>query len=188
MLISLLRLFYNRHIVIRHSADLVARGNIMNIPVALIIGLIAGTALTAAAMVLTMRSKMVVPERSSESFEATCEAVEKVVPAAEGWSFPMDSFDMAAKLEAKGGLPDNVKRIRLYFICNSKVAKVVLGAQPKLSAIMPCTWSVYELDDGSVWVSHMNIALMSKMMGGVVGSSMARVAEADDSFLSQVLH
>lgn len=160
----------------------------MNMPVALIIGLVAGVFLTAVTMVLIMRSKMVVPERSAKSFEATCEAVEKVVPGADGWSFPMESFDMAAKLKAKGGLPDNVNRIRLYFICNPKVAKVVLAAQPKLSAIMPCTWSVYELDDGSVWVSHMNIALMSKMMGGVVGSSMASVAEADDRFLSQVLH
>jgi uncharacterized protein (DUF302 family) len=160
----------------------------MNMPVALLVGLVAGIILTVVAMVLTMRSKMVVPERSSRSFEATCEAVENVVPSAEGWSFPMESFDMSAKLEEKGGLPNNVKRIRLYFICNAKVAKVVLGAQPKLSAIMPCTWSVYELDDGSVWVSHMNIALMSKMMGGVVGSSMASVAEADDRFLGQVLH
>jgi uncharacterized protein (DUF302 family) len=160
----------------------------MNIPVALTVGLIAGILLTAAAMVLTMRSKMVVPKRSSKSFEATCETIEKVVPTAEGWSFPMESFDMSAKLEAKGGLPDDVQRIRLFFTCNAKVAKVVLGAQPKLSAIMPCTWSVYELEDGSVWVSHMNIGLMSKMMGGVVGSSMAGVAKADDQFLRRVLH
>jgi len=156
-------------------------------PVALIIGLIAGVFVTAVATVLAMRSKMVVPERSSRSFEATCEAVERVVPAADGWSFPMESFDMSAKLEAKGGLPDNVKRIRLYFICNPKVAKIVLGAEPKLSAIMPCTWSVYELGDASVWVAHMNIGLMSKMMGGVVGSSMAGVAAADADFLHQVL-
>jgi uncharacterized protein (DUF302 family) len=156
-------------------------------PVALIIGLVSGVFLTAVATVLAMRSKMVVPERSSKSFEATCEAVEKVVPAADGWSFPMDSFDMSAKLEAKGGLPDNVKRIRLYFMCNPKIAKIVLGAEPKLSAIMPCTWSVYELSDGSVWVAHMNIGLMSKMMGGVVGRSMAGVAAADEDFLHQVL-
>ncbi len=165
----------------------VSRESSMNIPVALIIGLIAGIFVTAVVMVLTMRSKMVVPEPSSKSFEATCEAIEQVVPGADGWSFPMESFDMSTKLEAKGGLPENVKRIRLYFMCNPKVAKVVLGAEPKLSAIMPCTWSVHELADGSVWVSHMNISLMSKMMGGVVGRSMAGVAEADDGFLHQVL-
>jgi len=159
----------------------------MSVPVALIIGLAAGIFVAAAAMVVTMRSKMVVPERSSKSFEATCEAIEQVVPAAEGWSFPMESFDMSMKLAAKNGLPENVKRIRLYFMCNPKVAKSVLGAEPKLSAIMPCSWSVYELSDGSVWVSHMNIGLMSKMMGGVVGTSMAGVAEADQRFLEHIL-
>jgi uncharacterized protein (DUF302 family) len=159
----------------------------MNMPIALIIGFVAGVVITLVATVMMMRSKMVVPERSSKSFEATCEAIEEVVPAAEGWSFPMESFDMSAKLSAKGGLPAKVKRIRLYFMCNAGVAKVVLGAEPKLSAIMPCSWSVYELADGSVWVSHMNIDLMSKMMGGVVGKAMSGVAEADKGFLHQAL-
>ena len=85
------------------------------------------------------------------------------------------------------GCPENVKRIRLYFMCNPKVAKVVLGAEPKLSAIMPCSWSVYELTDGTVWVSHMNIDLMAKMMGGVVGRAMGGVAKADEGFLKDVL-
>lgn len=159
----------------------------MSISVAMIIGFISGIMLAVAAMVVTMRSKMVVPERSSKSFEATCEAIERVVPGAEGWSFPMESFDMSTKLEAKSGLPDNVRRIRLFFMCNPKVAKTVLGAEPKLSAIMPCSWSVYELQDGTVWVSHMNINIMSKMMGGVVGSAMGGVAEADRHFLEQIL-
>ena len=160
----------------------------MNIPIALIIGIVAGILITIVAVVITMRSQMVVPERSSKSFEATCKAIEDVVPGTEGWSFPMESFDMSAKLAAKGGLPDNVKQIRLYFMCNPEVAKVVLGAEPKLSAIMPCSWSVYELTDGSVWVSHMNISMMAKMMGGVVGRSMGDVAEVDERFLEQVLH
>ncbi|HSN54104.1 MAG TPA: DUF302 domain-containing protein [Candidatus Sulfomarinibacteraceae bacterium] len=160
----------------------------MNVPIAVVIGFVVGAVATAVAVVLVMRSSMVVPEPSSRSFEATCEAIEKVVPGAEGWSFPMESLDMGAKLAAKNAMPDNVKRIRLYFMCNPQVAKVVLGANPKLSAIMPCSWSVYELADGSVWVAHMNIGLMAKMMGGVVGSSMAEVAATDERFLEAVLH
>lgn len=159
----------------------------MNLPVALSIGVLAGISMSIIAGVAVMRRHMIVPERSSKSFEATCEAVEKVVPAGEGWSFPMESFDMGAKLAAKSGLPENVKKIRLFFMCNPAVARVVLGAEPKLSSIMPCSWAVYELADGSVWVSHMNIGLMSKMMGGVVGTSMAGVAEADRAFLAKVL-
>lgn len=160
----------------------------MNIWVALLIGGVFGVLITMSAVVMIMRSSMIVPEKSSRSFEQTCSAIEEVVPGADGWSFPMESFDMSAKLAAKDAMPDNVKRIRLYFMCNPKVAKTVLGANPKLSAIMPCSWSVYELSDGSVWVSHMNISMMAKMMGGVVGSSMGEVAKTDEGFLEAVLH
>jgi hypothetical protein len=34
----------------------------------------------------------------------------------------------------------------------------------------------------------MNIDLMAKMMGGVVGTSMGEVAKVDERFLEQVLH
>jgi uncharacterized protein (DUF302 family) len=94
---------------------------------------------------------------------------------------------MSAKLAEKGALPDNVKRIKLYFVCSPPIAKRVLGDTPKLSAIMPCSWSVYELSDGSVWLSHMNIAMMSKMMGGVVGQAMSEVAAADARFMEKIL-
>jgi len=160
----------------------------MNITIALILGFILGIVTAIIAVVRTMRSSMVVPEQSSNSFEATCAAIEKVVPGNEGWSFPMESFDMSAKLASKDAMPANVKRIRLYFMCNPKVAKTVIGANPKLSAIMPCSWSVYELTDGSTWVSHMNIGMMAKMMGGVVGESMGGVAEDDERFLKAILH
>jgi uncharacterized protein (DUF302 family) len=160
----------------------------MNIPIALVVGFVLGIITAVIAMVLTMRSSMVVPEQSSKSFEATCAAIEEVVPGNDGWSFPIESFDMSAKLAAKNAMPDNVKRIRLYFMCKPQVAKAVLGANPKLSAIMPCSWSVYELSDGSVWVSHMNIGMMAKMMGGVVGDSMGGVAKDDERFLEAILH
>ena len=159
----------------------------MNIPIALIAGLPGWSPFTAIAVVMMMRSSMIVPERSSKTFDATCAAIEEVVPGTAGWSFPMESLDMSAKLAAKNAMPDNVKKIRLYFMCNPMVAKTVLGANPKLSAIMPCSWSVYELNDGSVWVSHMNISMMAKMMGGVVGQSMGEVAKTDDRFLESVL-
>lgn len=160
----------------------------MIVAIALIAGFTAGVVLTAVVVVMVMRSSMIVPERSSKSFEDTCSSIEDVVPGTEGWSFPMESLDMSAKLAAKDSMPENVTRIRLYFMCNPGVAKRVLGANPKLSAIMPCSWSVYELADGSVMVAHMNISMMAKMMGGVVGESMGQVAKTDDRFLESVLH
>jgi uncharacterized protein (DUF302 family) len=159
----------------------------MTLVLGIVVGLIAGIVVVVVVMVSVMRSKMVVPERSARSYEETCAAVESEVAAADGWSFPMESFDMAAKLAEKGALPDTITRIRLYFVCSPKIAKRVLGDTPKLSAIMPCSWSVYELADGSVWLAHMNIAMMSKMMGGEVGAAMSEVAAADERFMEGIL-
>jgi len=162
------------------------------VPVALILGVFTGVVLTALLVVGMMRKKMVVPERSARNFEETCAAIEKAVPALEGWSFPHDTLDMYAKLEAKGMAPDgvkqiSVKQIRVYFVCNPGLAKRVLTDSPQMSAIMPCSWSVYELDDGSVRVSKMNIGMMSKMFSGEVKSAMGDVAVADERFITEVL-
>ena len=151
------------------------------------IGVIIGLIAAAAIGVSVMRSKMVVPERSAHSFDETCARVERVVEDAAGWSFPRPSFDMSVKLAEKDALPANIRRIRLYSVCSPPVAARVLGDTPKLSAIMPCSWSVYELADGSVWLSHMNTAMMSRVMGGVVGEAMGIVARADADFMSKIL-
>jgi len=155
--------------------------------VMLLVGVAVGVVVTGLCAKSMMRSKMVVPEKSTHSFDETCARVEKTVGDADGWSFPVDSFDMSAKLSEKNALPGNLKRIRQYYVCSPPIAKQVLGDSPHLSAIMPCTWAVYEKTDGSVWLSKMNIPMMSKVMGGVVGESMAVVAEAEAGFSEQVL-
>lgn len=156
-------------------------------PVLLVVGVAIGVVVAGLLAKSMMRSKMVVPERSAHSFDETCARVEQTVGDADGWSFPMAAFDMSAKLAEKNALPDNVRRIKQYFVCSPPVAKRVLGDSPHLSAIMPCTWAVYEKADGSVWLSKMNIPMMSKVMGGVVGRSMAVVADAEAGFMAKVL-
>lgn len=155
--------------------------------VMVLIGLAVGVVFTGLFAKAMMRSKMVVPERSAHSFDKTCARVERTVEEAEGWSFPMDSFDMSAKLAEKDALPGNVKRIKQYFVCSPPVARRVLGDSPHLSAIMPCTWAVYETSDGSVWLSKMNIPMMSRVMGGVVGQAMGLVGRTETEFMKKVL-
>jgi uncharacterized protein (DUF302 family) len=159
----------------------------MPVSVALIVGVIAGVVITALAVVGFMRSKMIVPHRSARTFEETCAAIERVVPAADGWSFPMPSFDMYAKLAEKGQEPNGMRRIRLFFVCKPGVASRVLSDTPKIAAIMPCSWAVYELDDDSVWLAKMNIAMMSKLFAGDVAAGMGEVVAADERFMADVL-
>ena len=159
----------------------------MHTALALAVGVVIGAAVVAMVVVLVMRHRMVVPARSPRSFDDTCAAIEAAVAAADGWSFPMPALDMHAKLAAKNVAPDNLTKIRLYFVCAPAIAGRVLGDSPRMSAIMPCSWSVYEQTDGSVWVSKMNIPLMAKMFTGEVKRAMGEVGAADDRFMDQVL-
>ena len=159
----------------------------MPVPVALIVGVIVGVVITALAVVGLMRSKMIVSHRSSRSFDETCAAIERVVPAGDGWSFPLPSFDMHAKLAEKGQAPAGMRRNRLFFVCKPGVANRVLSDTPKIAAMMPCSWAVYELEDGSVWLATMNVGMMSKMFAGEVAAGMGEVAAADEKFLPEIL-
>ena len=160
----------------------------MLVAVAVVLGIVAGAVGAGLVVVHLMRREMVTAKRSRASFDETCERIERVVPAGDGWSFPMPSLDMHAKLAAKSQAPKSIRQIRLFFVCKPSLANRVLSDTPKMAAIMPCSWSVYELADGSVWVSHMNIGMMAKMMGGVVGESMGGVAKDDERFLEAVLN
>ena len=134
-----------------------------------------------------MRTKMMIPVRSSRTFEETCAAIEETVPKHEGWGFPKPPFDMYEKLAEKGQQPDGVNKIRQYYVCKPTVAKRVLSHSPFISAMMPCTWSVYEHADGTVWISKMNVGLMSKIFPNEVRTAMAEVASAEKTMLAAVL-
>jgi uncharacterized protein (DUF302 family) len=151
------------------------------------VGLVVGFVAAALISGWMMRTRMVVAGRSNASFDETCERIERVVPASDGWSFPIPSLDMYAKLAAKDQAPEGIRRIRLFFVCKPALAKRVLSDTPKMAAIMPCSWAVYELDDGSVRLAKMNISLMARMLSGPVASAMGEVASADNAFLSEVL-
>ena len=155
--------------------------------VTLVVGVLVGIVLAGAVMVWMMRSSMIVPQRSASSFEETCAAIERAVPAGDGWSFPMPSLDMWQKLADKDQAPDGMRKIRLFFVCKPSLAKRVLSDTPKMAAIMPCAWAIYELEDSSVWLAKMNISMMSRMFSGEVATAMGEVAAADERFMAEIL-
>jgi len=153
----------------------------------LVVGVLVGVVLAGAVMVWMMRSSMIVSQRSASSFEETCAAIERAVPAGDGWSFPIPSFDMWQKLADKDQAPDGMRKIRIFFVCKPSLAKRVLSDTPKMAAIMPCAWAIYELEDNSVWLAKMNISMMSRMFSGEVASAMGEVAAADERFMAEIL-
>ena len=71
------------------------------------------------------------------------------------------------------------KNIVVYFLCNAKYAKNVLESETKMSAMMPCAWSIYEKNDGNTYISKMNIGLMINFFSGVVKETMGNVEKTE---------
>lgn len=110
----------------------------------LLVGIVVGITLTLGLGVAFMRARMIRSHPAARSFEDTCATLEQVVEAAEGWSLPLGSWDAHAVLEKKGLVPDNLARLRFYFLCNASHASRLLGAVPSLSGMMPCSWAIPE--------------------------------------------
>jgi len=159
----------------------------MNWIVAAVVGLIVGVAVTGMAVLWLMRTRMVVARKSGRSFDDTCDAIERVVGSEKGWGFPIPTWNFYERFREKGCVPKGFRRIKVYFVCNTRLASGVLEDTPPMAGIMPCSWAVYELEDGTVWLSKMNIGLMAKMFSGVVKRAMQQVEEADERFLGEVL-
>lgn len=157
-------------------------------PVAmLILGMILGLALALGVGATMMRTRMLTARRSTRSFEDTCAAVERVVGAAPDWGMPIPSQNLLATLEKHDLVPAELKQFRVFFVCSPKLASRMLSLHMPMAGMMPCSWAVYENARGEVYLSKMNVGLMSRVFGGEIGSIMGRVARADDEFLAEVL-
>ena len=113
------------------------------------------------------------------------DTVNKIVEnaEAEGWVVagikPLDK-----SIEKHGGKP--VLPVRLIDLCEAHHASKILSVDDArfVSVMMPCTISVYEKDDGNIYIAHMNAGLMGKLFGGVVSEVMSGpVTEQQNRFI-----
>ena len=141
-------------------------------------GLAAGVVLCGLVMFTTMPSLMIVTHESELGFDETVAALEKSI-ADEGWVVSAVS-DMNKSM-AKHGVEFG-PRVKLVKLCKPEYAKSVLTTDRHISTLMPCSFAVWESDDGKVHLSKMNMGLMAKMFGGniarVMGGSVVRDEKA----------
>lgn len=143
---------------------------------AILTGLVLGVILTAVAVVYAMPRLMIVTTESHLGFDETVQAIETAV-LEHGWSTP-GTTDMNKSMAAHGVSFD--PRVKTVKLCNAEYAKGVLTGDRYLSCMMPCSISVWESDDGKVYVSKMNTGLMGKMFGGAVAEIMGGKVAADE--------
>lgn len=149
-----------------------------------LLGLVIGLGI----VVIAMRNLMMVEKKVEGEFEEVCEKLEETIKSTMGWGMPIDPLDIGAELADKGHKLDNVRKMKNYYLCKAPYAARILDQFPFISAMMPCSWAVYEKQNGEVYIARMNIPLMSKIFfGNVIGSTMAKVGEEEEEMAEEFL-
>ncbi len=151
----------------------------------LLTGVVAGVVALMVVLYFVAPGMMLSERKSPFSLEKTVSTIEKAA-IDQGWVVSsIAELDQSVK---KHGGPD-VRPVRLINLCQSQHSgKILLDDTARfVSVLMPCTISVYEKSDDSVWVGSMNPGLMGRVFGGVISEVMAGpVAKQQAKILSSV--
>ena len=153
--------------------------------IALIIGMLAGFLICGVVVWKTMPQMMLTVKKSNYDFEETFSRIENSI-LDHDWDIQR-IYDMQECMESYGH--ENIKNISIFSICKPENVADILAddKNKKVTAIMPCRMGIYETSNGDVYVSRMNIALMSKMFGGVIEDVMSGVAKDEAEILKGII-
>ena len=100
--------------------------------------------------------------------DETCRALRKAIEA-EGMKCL--TVRNTTKSVHDGGLEFD-RQVRVVEWCKAEYARDMLVGTPEISALLPCTFGVYEGDDGKVYISAIDMERMGRMYGGTVAAVM----------------
>jgi uncharacterized protein (DUF302 family) len=83
----------------------------------------------------------------------------------------------------------DIRRAKVISICQPDHAYKILSDDPSriVTAIMPCRIGIFEVEDGSVYVTKLNTGLVSKMFGGRIESVMGEVSVEEKAILRGIV-
>lgn len=73
------------------------------------------------------------------------------------------------------------RQVRVVEFCKADYAHDMLEGNPEVAVLMPCTFAVYEGDDGKVYISRQNQRLMARMFGPAVAKVMGEGVARDEA-------
>jgi len=147
-------------------------------------GIVIGFVLCGIIIYSIMPSMMIVTKQSTMSFDETINTLKKQVEE-NGWVVSGVS-DVNKSLASHG--VQFTPKVKLFNLCKPEFAKSILASDRYISTMMPCTFGVWQGDDGNVYISKMNMKLMAKMFGGNIAKVMGGdVAHDEEQILSGLL-
>ncbi len=140
-------------------------------------GVLVGIVLCAIIGWMSMPGMMlVIHESRFDTIEETCQKLKSAIEA-NGWSSP--AIRNMNKSMEKHGVHMN-EQFRIVELCKAGYAKDILSTNPEVTTLMPCAWGVYKGEDGTVYISGMNMGLMGKMFGGNIAEVMGTSVSKDE--------
>ena len=141
----------------------------------LLIGAIIGFLLMGIIVWMAMPPMMINTHTSPYGFDETVAAVKKAVASQKGWEVAK-VFDIQKNI-TDAGYPDMTK-VKIVALCNPHYAKRILSEDKDkvVTTMMPLGIGVYETNNGSVYMSEMNIGLMGMMFGGNIAKIMGEAS------------
>ena len=155
-----------------------------NMIIAALVGLLVGLLLMGGIIFFTMRSKMLIENKSKYDFDATVEKLKTSI-LDQGWKV-VAIHDMKKTL---AGFGYDVLEVKVFEICSAKhsVKILELDDERTVSTLMPCRVSVYKKSNGNAYVSRMNAKLMAIPMGGVIADVMGLAAAETEIILAEII-
>jgi uncharacterized protein (DUF302 family) len=150
----------------------------------IIIGLIAGIIVGLLVAFFASPSLMFREDRHQNDFDTTVNKLEEVV-LAKDWKIP-HVHDLQATMKKFG---KDVRSVKVFEICHPDHSYEILSRNEEkiVSSMMPCRISVYEKEDGSVWISRMNSGFLAKPMSPVVRKTMSAAAADVEDIIAEVM-
>ena len=152
----------------------------------ILLGFVAGMAVTAGGMWLVMPKMMIHEHESPLGYEET---IAKIKSNIDGTKWEISSVGILDK-KLKKKYDKTIPATTLINFCHPEYATAVLNdadAQ-KISIMMPCTIAVYKKPNGKTYVSTMNMTLMGKMFGGKIAEVMGGAVADEEKDFTTFLH
>ena len=137
-----------------------------------VLWMLGGMAIMGAAVWFLMPSMMLVVHESPLNYQETIEALETNIENKSGWK-AVEAYDFQKNIHDAGLGP--IEHVGAIALCHPPYASRILAAEDnrKVTAFMPLGIGVYQDEEGNVYVSELNVALLGMMFGGTIAEVMA---------------
>ena len=151
----------------------------------LLVGIIAGAAVTGIALSLSGERMMIKEIQSPFDLEKTVKVLTERIGKEPGWHV-VAVYDQQSEVMKHGG--GDIGPMKIVEYCSGQYAgqMLVRDEQKKISTILPKSFTVYEKSNGNVYLATMNGQVIGKLFHGEPGEIVEKVSLEVEDILSFV--